>query len=145
MRAVIQQVSQAQVSVDNKNISRIGTGLLVFLAIKQDDKIEICQKMAQKITKLRIFADENDKMNLSVEDVKGEILVVSQFTLYGDTNFGNRPSFMESAKPDKAKEFYLQVIKDLQELGLEVKSGKFKKHMQVNLTNWGPKTIIIDL
>ncbi|HKK54069.1 MAG TPA: D-aminoacyl-tRNA deacylase [Patescibacteria group bacterium] len=145
MRAVIQQVSQAQVKVSGEEFSRIDNGLLVFLAVKQDDEVEKCQKMAQKISKLRIFEDENDKMNLSVQDIKGEVLVVSQFTLYGDASSGNRPSFIHSAKPDKAQEFYLQVIKDLQDLGLEVKTGKFQKQMQVNLTNIGPKTIIIDL
>lgn len=145
MRAVIQQVSQAQVKVNNKEVSKINNGLLVFLAVKQDDEMEKCQKMAQKISKLRIFEDEDDKMNLSVQDKKGEVLVVSQFTLYGDTSSGNRPSFINSAKPDKAKDYYLQVIKYLQALGLKVKSGKFQKQMQVNLTNIGPKTIIIDL
>jgi D-tyrosyl-tRNA(Tyr) deacylase len=145
MRAVIQQVSQAQVKVNGEEVSRIDNGLLVFLAVKQDDEIEKCKKMAKKISKLRIFEDESDKMNLSVEDLKGGVLVVSQFTLYGDTSSGNRPSFINSAKADKAQEFYLQVIKDLQTLGLEVKSGKFQKQMQVNLTNIGPKTIIIDL
>jgi len=145
MRAVIQQVSQSQVKVNGEEVSRIDNGLLVFLAVKQDDEIEKCKKMAKKISKLRIFEDESDKMNLSVEDLKGEVLVVSQFTLYGDTSSGNRPSFINSAKAAKAQEFYLQVIKDLQTLGLEVKSGKFQKQMQVNLTNIGPKTIIIDL
>jgi D-tyrosyl-tRNA(Tyr) deacylase len=145
MRALIQQVSQAQVKVNSEEVSKIDKGLLIFLAIKHDDEIEICQKMAQKIAKLRIFEDENDKMNLSVLDTKGELLVVSQFTLYGDTSSGNRPSFIESAKAEKAQKYYLQTIKDLQALGLSVKSGQFQKQMQVNLTNCGPKTIIIDL
>lgn len=145
MRAVIQQVSQAQVKVNDEEVSSIDSGLLVFLAVKEDDDINLCQKMAKKIAKLRIFEDENDKMNLSVEDVKGEVLVVSQFTLYGDASSGNRPSFITSAKADKAKEFYLKVINDLKDLGLEVESGKFQQQMQVNLTNIGPKTIIIDL
>jgi len=145
MRVVIQQVSQAQVKVEGEEVSSISEGLLVFLAIKEDDEIEKCQKMAKKIAKLRIFEDENDKMNLSVEDVKGELLVVSQFTLYGDTSSGNRPGFSNSAKATKAKQFYLQVIKDLEALGLKVRTGKFQEQMQVNLTNIGPKTIIIDL
>lgn len=145
MRAVIQQVSQAQVKVDGEEVSSIKEGLLVFLAVKSDDEIDKCQKIAKKMAKLRIFEDENDKMNLSVQDVKGEVLVVSQFTLYGDTSSGNRPGFTNSAKSDKAKDFYLQVIKDLETLGLKVKSGMFQKQMQINLTNIGPKTIIIDL
>lgn len=145
MRALIQQVSQAQVKVNSEEVAKINKGLLIFLAVKHDDQIEICQKMAQKIAKLRIFEDENDKMNLSVLDTKGELLVVSQFTLYGDTSSGNRPSFIESAKAEKAQKYYLQTIKDLQALGLSVKSGQFQKQMQVNLTNCGPKTIIIDL
>ena len=145
MRAVIQQVSQAQVKVNGEKVSNIARGLLIFLAIKQDDEMEKCQKMAQKISKLRIFEDENDKMNLSVQDMIGEVLVVSQFTLYADTNSGNRPSFTNLAKPEKAKEYYLQVINDLRDLGLKVKSGEFQKQMQVNLINIGPKTIIIDL
>lgn len=145
MRALIQQVSQAQVKVNSEEVAKINKGLLIFLAVKHDDQIEICQKMAQKIAKLRIFEDENDKMNLSVLDTKGELLVVSQFTLYGDTSSGNRPSFIESAKAEKAQKYYLQTIKDLQALGLSVKSGQFQKQMQVSLTNCGPKTIIIDL
>jgi D-tyrosyl-tRNA(Tyr) deacylase len=145
MRAVIQQVSQAQVRVDDKKIASINKGLLVFLAVKADDKIEICQKMAKKIFKLRFFADKADKMNLSVEDIKGEVLVVSQFTLYGDVSAGNRPSFTDSAKAAKAKVFYRELINDLKKLGIKVKSGKFQHQMQINLTNIGPKTIIIDL
>jgi len=145
MRVLIQQVSQAQVKVNDEEISRIDKGLLVFLAVKHDDEIKVCQKMAQKIAKLRIFEDENNKMNLSVLDIKGELLVVSQFTLYGDTSSGNRPSFMESAVAEKAHKYYLQTIKDLRALGLSVKSGQFQKQMQVNLINYGPKTIIIDL
>ncbi|MFP4514544.1 MAG: D-aminoacyl-tRNA deacylase [Parcubacteria group bacterium] len=145
MRAVIQQVSQAQVKVDSEEIASIDKGLLVFLAVKNDDELEKCQKIAKKISKLRIFEDEDNKMNLSVEDVKGEILLVSQFTLYADTSSGNRPSFINSAKAEKAKAFYLEVIKNLQTLGLEVKTGMFQKQMQINLINIGPKTIIIDL
>jgi D-tyrosyl-tRNA(Tyr) deacylase len=145
MRAVIQQVSKAQVEVNSEEVSRIDNGLLVFLAVKHDDEIEKCQKMAKKISKLRIFEDKDDKMNLSVLDVRGEVLVVSQFTLYGDTSSGNRPSFINSAKADKAQKYYLQTIKDLQTLGLTVKSGQFQKQMQVGLVNIGPKTIIIDL
>ncbi|MCF7795346.1 D-tyrosyl-tRNA(Tyr) deacylase [Patescibacteria group bacterium] len=145
MRAVIQQVSEAQVKVGGEEVSSIKKGLLIFLAVKSDDKIEICRKMAKKISKLRIFEDENDKMNLSIKDVSGEVLVVSQFTLYANTNSGNRPSFIDSAKADKAKDFYLQVINDLKDLELKVKSGMFQKQMKVSMVNMGPKTIIIDL
>ena len=144
MRAVIQKVSDANVSVDNEKISEIKNGLLVLLAVKEDDDLEDLAYIKKKIEKLRIFEDPDGKLNLSIKDVGGEILVVSQFTLYGDVRKGNRPSFIESAKPDKAKEYYEILIKELEEDGFKVQTGKFQTHMMVNLTNDGPVTIIVD-
>lgn len=144
MRAVIQKVSNANVSVDKEKISEIENGLLVLLAVKEDDDLEDLAYIKKKIKKLRIFEDSEGKMNLSIKDVGGEILVVSQFTLYGDVRKGNRPSFIESAKPDKANEYYEILIKELKEDGFKVQTGKFQTHMMVNLTNDGPVTIIID-
>jgi len=118
MRAVIQRVKKARVKVDGKIVGEIGQGLLVLLAVHQDDKEEAIKKMAEKIINLRIFGDENDKMNLSVKDIDGEILVVSQFTLYGDCRKGNRPSFIESAKPEKAISMYEKFVKYIKGQGI---------------------------
>ena len=127
MRAIIQKVREASVVVDNENV-----GI----------KLRNCLK--KKISNLRIFEDDDEKMNLSLKDVGGEILVVSQFTLYGDARKGNRPSFTKSAKADKAKEYYEILIDELKEEGFNVKTGVFQTHMQVSLTNDGPVTIILD-
>ena len=145
MRAVIQRVSQASVLVENKIIGEIKSGLLVLLAVHQDDGEEKLNKMADKVVNLRIFSDSEDKMNRSVIDEKGEILIVSQFTLYGDTKKGNRPSFITSAKPDKAIPMYEKFVSILKEKGIKVATGEFGAMMQVKLTNDGPVTIIIDL
>lgn len=144
MRAVIQKVSKASVSVDNEQISDIKQGLLVLLAVKENDSLEDLAYIKKKIEKIRIFEDADEKMNLSVKDVDGEILVVSQFTLYGDVRKGNRPSFIESAKPDKANEYYEILIKELKEDGYKVQTGKFQTHMMVNLVNDGPVTVVVD-
>ena len=145
MRAVIQVVKQAKVEVDNKIIAEIDKGYLILLAVSVNDTENIIAKMADKISKLRIFGDENDKMNLSLKEVNGEILLVSQFTLYGDITKGNRPSFTDSAHPDKAEPYYLKLADALTEKGLVVKMGQFGAHMAVSLINNGPTTIIIDL
>ena len=161
MRAVIQRVKKARVKVDGKIVGEIGQGLLVLLAVHQDDKEEAIKKMAEKIINLRIFGDENDKMNLSVKDIDGEILVVSQFTLYGDCRKGNRPSFIESAKPEKAISMYEKFVKYIkgqgihsfksskagvkQFNGVKVETGEFGAQMSVELVNDGPVTIIINL
>ncbi|MFO3716252.1 MULTISPECIES: D-aminoacyl-tRNA deacylase [Anaerococcus] len=144
MRAVIQQVKNANVVVDNEEISRIDRGFLVLLGIKDTDTMEDLAYVKKKIEKLRIFEDEDGKMNLSIADVGGKILLVSQFTLFGDVRKGNRPSFIEAARPDKANEFY-EIMKDeLIEDGFEVETGKFQTHMEVGLINDGPTTILID-
>ncbi len=145
MRAVIQVVSSANVKVDSKTVGDINKGFLVLLAIHNDDMEDKIEKMADKIADLRIFTDEDDRMNLSLKDVGGEILVVSQFTLYGDTKKGNRPSFLESAKPVKAVPYYEKLVSLLKNKGFKVETGQFGAMMQVSLVNEGPTTIIIDL
>ena len=145
MRAVIQLVNKAQVSVDNRLISRIDDGFLVLLAIKKGDTEKQALKLAYKIANLRIFSDENNKMNKSILEVKKDILLVSQFTLYGDTNHGNRPSFIEAALPVEAEKLIDLVAVELNNLGIKVFHGSFGAHMKVSLLNDGPITIIIDL
>lgn len=144
MRAVIQKVTKSKVVVDNEEISNIDQGLLVLLAVKENDDKDDLAYIKKKIEKLRIFEDNEGKMNLSIEEVGGEILLVSQFTLYGDVRKGNRPSFIDSAKPDKANEFYEILKEELIADGFSVKTGKFQTHMEVSLTNDGPCTIILD-
>lgn len=144
MRAVIQRVKEAEVKISGKTVGKIGKGLLVLLAVHQDDTEDKIEKMVTKIINLRIFGDQADKMNLSVKDMGGEILVVSQFTLYGDISKGNRPSFIESAKPDKAVPYYEKFVEKIKTSGLKTATGKFGAMMEVSLTNDGPVTIIID-
>lgn len=144
MRAIIQKVREASVVVDNEKVSEIGPGFMVLLGVKDTDDKDDLAYIKKKISNLRIFEDDDEKMNLSLKDVGGEILVVSQFTLYGDARKGNRPSFTKSAKADKAKEYYEILIDELREEGFNVKTGVFQTHMQVSLTNDGPVTIILD-
>jgi D-tyrosyl-tRNA(Tyr) deacylase len=144
MKAVIQRVSSASVKIDNQIISQIKNGLLVLLGIANSDTEKDAALMVDKIQNLRIFEDEANKMNLSVKDINGEILVVSQFTLLADVEKGRRPSFTEAASPQKAEEIYNKVINSLEENQLKVEAGKFKEHMQVELVNDGPVTIIFD-
>ncbi|WP_296141417.1 D-aminoacyl-tRNA deacylase [uncultured Anaerococcus sp.] len=144
MRAVIQQVKNANVVVESQEISKIEKGFLVLLGIKDTDTMDDLAYVKKKIEKLRIFEDEEGKMNLSLKDVGGKILLVSQFTLFGDVRKGNRPSFIEAARPEKANEFY-EIMKDeLIKDGFDVETGKFQTHMQVGLVNDGPTTILID-
>ena len=144
MRAVIQRVKEAEVKISGKTVGKIGKGLLVLLAVHVDDTEDKIEKMATKIINLRIFGDQADKMNLSVKDMGGEILVVSQFTLYGDISKGNRPSFIESAKPDKAVPYYEKFVEKIKVSGLKTATGEFGAMMEVGLVNDGPVTIIID-
>lgn len=144
MRAIIQKVREASVVVDKEKVSEIGPGFMVLLGVKDTDDKDDLAYIKKKISNLRIFEDDDEKMNLSLKDVGGEILVVSQFTLYGDARKGNRPSFTKSAKADKAKEYYEILIDELKEEGFNVKTGVFQTHMQVSLTNDGPVTIILD-
>lgn len=144
MKALIQRVKRASVTIDGNLYSEINAGLLVFLGVTKIDEIENSQKLAEKILKLRIFEDENDKMNFSVTDVKGEILVVSQFTLCGDCKKGTRPSFDATALPQKANLLYEDFIMRLKESGLRVQTGKFGAMMDVSLINDGPVTFMIE-
>ena len=144
MKAVIQRVKNASVTIDGELFSSINGGLLVFLGVEKSDERENAQKLAEKILKLRIFEDENEKMNLSVADVKGEILVVSQFTLCGDCKKGTRPSFDNSAPLDKAIELYEYFVEQIRLSGLKTETGKFRTHMDVSLTNDGPVTFWLE-
>lgn len=144
MKLVIQRVKKASVTVNNTVIGQIGKGLLILIGIENTDQNnQNLQKIAEKVLKLRIFSDENDKMNLSVTDIKGEILVVSQFTLIADTSGGNRPFFGNAAPPEIAQPVLNLFIKELKKSGLNVQTGKFGAKMQVELTNDGPVTIIL--
>lgn len=145
MRAVIQRAKKASVSAGGKNIGQINRGLLVLLAIHMDDVEEDIVKMAEKIIKLRIFGDQADKMNLSIRDVGGSILAVSQFTLFGDASKGNRPSFIESARPDKALPFFNKFVEYIRGQAVDIQTGEFGAMMEVSLVNDGPVTLILDI
>jgi D-tyrosyl-tRNA(Tyr) deacylase len=139
VRALVQRVSQASVTVDGNEVARIGAGLLVLLGIRNGDGIEQADRLAQKLLALRVFEDEAGKMNLSVGDVGGEVLCVSQFTLYGDVRKGNRPSFVDAAPPEEAEPLY-ERVRD----ALSAQGGVFGARMTVALTNDGPVTLVID-
>ena len=145
MRVVIQRVSQASVIIDEKKVASINEGLLVLLGIETQDTKEDAKWLANKISSLRIFSDEDGKMNKSVTEVDGEVIVVSQFTLHAKTKKGNRPSYIKAARPEQAIPLYEQFKKDMSiVIGKEVQSGEFAAYMKVTLTNDGPVTIIID-
>ena len=145
MRAVIQRVSQASVSIDEKKVASINEGILVLLGIETQDTKEDSEWLSNKISSLRIFSDKDGKMNRSVTEVNGEVIVVSQFTLHAKTKKGNRPSYIKSSRPEHAMPLYEQFKKDLSDVtGKEVQSGEFAADMKVSLTNDGPVTIIID-
>jgi D-tyrosyl-tRNA(Tyr) deacylase len=143
LRAVFQRVKRARVVVDGEQVSAIGPGALVLLGVGKDDTEKDVTYMAGKIAGLRVFSDNEGKMNLSLQDVSGEVLVVSQFTLYGDVKKGKRPGFDGAAPPDKGEELYLRVVEELRQLGLAVQTGVFGANMQVELVNDGPVTILI--
>lgn len=144
MKAVIQRVKNANLKVDDKLVSDINHGYVVFLGVKKGDSTANADYFIKKIPSLRIFEDENGKINKSVLDVGGEILLVSQFTLYANASHGNRPDFLEAEIPDKANELYLYVAKGLSERGISVKLGVFGADMKINQTNDGPFTIILE-
>jgi len=144
MRAVVQRVVNAQVTVDGQLIGKIDSGLLIYLGVQDSDDESICRKMADKIRRLRIFRDENDKMNLSVQDAGGSALVVSQFTLYADLHKGNRPSFDRAGKPDHANYLYEKFIEMMKQEGIHTEHGQFGADMMVSYTNAGPVTVIAD-
>ena len=144
MRTVVQRVSSASVTVDGNVIGKINKGFLVLLGIKSTDTKQDVYYMVKKVINLRIFRDENDKMNLSLKDVNGELLIVSQFTLYGDASGGNRPSFIEAGKPDIAIPLYEYFISECKKQISVVQTGKFGADMKVELLNDGPVTIIME-
>ena len=144
MRAVIQRVKQAAVKVDDQITGQINLGLLIYLGVAKGDHQGDVDYIAKKITHLRIFPDENNKMNLSLHDVQGQILLISQFTLCGDCRKGRRPSFDQSGDPDLAKSLYEETITELRDQAIEVQTGIFAAHMEVTSTNDGPVTFLLD-
>ena len=144
MRFVIQVVKEASVKVDRETIGQIGKGYVVLIGISDSDTEAVADKMIRKMTGLRIFADENGKTNLSLADVKGSLLLVSQFTLYANCKKGNRPSFIEAGAPDKAEALYEYIIRECRETVPDVQTGRFGAEMEVGLVNDGPFTILLD-
>ncbi|HWN98325.1 MAG TPA: D-aminoacyl-tRNA deacylase [Blastocatellia bacterium] len=144
MRAVVQRVTSASVSVNGEVTGEIGEGFLVLLGVARDDEEKDADYLADKIINLRIFADDEGKMNRSLLETGGEMLVVSQFTLYGDVRRGRRPSYTDAAEPAKANELYEHFVEQVRSLGLNVETGVFQAMMKVRLTNDGPVTILID-
>ena len=144
MRFVIQRVKNAQVEVDNKTVGKIDKGFLVLIGITHTDTKEIADYLIKKLVNLRIFKDQNDKMNLALNDVNGSLLLVSQFTLYADCSKGNRPAFVEAAKPEYANELYEYIIQECKKKVLNVQTGIFGANMEVSLLNDGPVTIILE-
>lgn len=148
MRAIVQRVSEASVSVKEneslKEINKIGKGLVVLIGVGKEDREEDAEYLAEKISYLRIFPDENDRMNLSILDVKGEILAISQFTLYGDCRKGRRPDFTLAAPPEMAIGLYEKFMEKVRAKGVEVKSGEFQARMLVEIHNEGPVTILLE-
>ena len=144
MRAVVQRVSRAKVTVDGNIAGEIGHGLLVLLGVGNNDQESDADYLAEKIVGLRIFEDEHGKMNRSVAEVSGGVLVVSQFTLYGDVRKGRRPSFDDAARPERARELYEYFVERVRAAGLQCETGRFQEMMDVELVNEGPVTILVD-
>lgn len=144
MRAVVQRVSNSKVEVDSQIKGKIGRGLLVLLGVTHDDDIKDVKYMVEKIINLRIFEDDEGKMNKSLMDINGDLLCVSQFTLYGDCRKGRRPGFSDAADPEYADELYNKFVKLARDNGVHTETGQFKSHMMVELINDGPVTILVD-
>ena len=144
MKALIQRVKKVSVTIDGELYSSVGKGLLIFLGVEKNDEKENAEKLADKIVKLRIFEDENEKMNYSILDVRGEILVVSQFTLCADCRQGTRPSFHNAAPPQKALELYEYFINKIKQYNISLKTGKFRAMMDIELVNDGPVTFLVE-
>lgn len=144
MRLLVQRVSKASVRVSGNEISKIKNGFLVFIGITHSDTKEVADYLVKKLVNLRLFEDENDKLNLSLSDVGGELLLVSQFTLYADCSKGNRPSFIKAAGGDFAKEMYDYFVSRCKELKTVVKEGIFGSNMEIDLVNYGPATVIME-
>ena len=145
MRALIQRVNSASVKIDGEIVGKIGKGFLIFLGVYEEDTEEKIEKLTKKIVNLRIFNNENDKMNLSIKDVKGKILLISQFTLCADTRKGNRPSFVSAKNPKDANVIYEKTIESIRNEGIIVEKGIFGADMKVELLNDGPVTILLDM
>jgi len=145
MRAVVQRVSSAAVSTDGEVIGAIGTGLCVLVGVTHDDDAAVATKLAEKLWHLRVFDDEAGVMNRSAADVGAELLVVSQFTLYGETSGGRRPSWIAAARPEVAEPLIDHLVQSLRALGATVATGRFRTEMQVTLTNDGPVTLVVEL
>ncbi len=144
MRAVVQRVSRSQVTVNGEVAGKIGRGMLVLLGVGVEDQESDADYLAEKIAGLRIFEDAGGKMNLSIADIGGAVLAVSQFTLYGDARKGKRPSFDAAARPERARELYEHFVKAIRKAGLPCETGRFQEDMQVELVNNGPVTILLD-
>lgn len=144
MRAVVQRVKKSDVKVDGKVVGEIQKGFNVLVGISKDDAIEDLKYIRDKIINLRVFEDENEKMNLSLKEVGGELLIISQFTLYGDCRKGRRPNFMDALAGEEAKGFYLKFLEMLKEENIKVEAGIFGANMEVNIVNDGPVTLILD-
>ena len=144
MKLLVQRVSSAKVDVDSKTVGKINNGFLVLIGVTHTDTREIADYLVKKLCNLRVFKDENSKMNLSIKDVDGELLIVSQFTLYADCHHGNRPSFVNSAKPDMANELYEYFVEKCRKEVKNVETGIFGADMKVELLNDGPVTILLD-
>lgn len=144
MKLILQRVSKAQVTVDEKVIGKIDEGFMVLIGITHTDTKETADFLVKKMCNLRVFQDENEKMNLSIKDIDGELLIVSQFTLYADCQKGNRPSFVNSAKPEMANELYEYFVEKCRSEVKKVNTGEFGAHMKVDLTNNGPVTIMLE-
>lgn len=144
MRAVVQRVSRAKVTVADEITGEIATGLLVLLGVEVDDTDSDCITLAKKVAGLRIFEDHDGKMNLSVQEIGGGILVVSQFTLLGDCAKGRRPSFIRAARPEQADQLYRAFVAELRGMAINVATGRFQQHMEVELNNSGPVTLLLD-
>lgn len=144
MKVLLQRVTQASVSISGEKVARIGPGLVVFVGIAKEDTEEDARYLVGKTTNLRVFPDKEGKFNLSVLDINGEILVVSQFTLLADSRKGRRPSFIQAALPGEAEELFKQFVEFIKTSGLKVEIGRFQQHMLVEIHNDGPVTILID-
>ena len=144
MRAVVQKVTHASVTVDGETVGRIGMGYMALIGVEEGDGPEDVVYMAQKISGLRVFEDEEDKMNLSLADVGGSCLLVSQFTLLADARKGRRPNFVRAARPEAAEPLFTELVETLRGQGLTVETGRFRTHMAVELVNDGPVTILLD-
>lgn len=144
MKLVVQRVKNAKVEVEGKIVGEIRKGFLVLIGITHTDTIEVADYLAKKLCNLRVFEDENEKMNLSIKDIEGELLIVSQFTLYADCASGNRPSFTNAAKPEYANQLYEYFMQKCREQDINVQKGVFGAHMEVSLLNDGPVTIMLE-